>query len=304
LTTWHLPVKFHYQQPLNLKTVVWGHPHTTTLQYPTYIGDPDVMTENKHIYWWPPTNDTTALQHDGEQVHIIDDPRQRTRLTRLKTRHDKATRSFTTRGTKPHSTGPSTTGAEQPTALLRTIGCTVRTHSPAATPDLSAPLRIIGCPRADSLAHSLAGSSRFSGQQAAHGRTHSPTASPDLHASPGNRLSTGGLTRPQPCRTFTLLRTTGCPRADSRAHSLAGSSRFSGQQAAQGGLTRPQPRRTSAQRRTTSCPGRIARSFTGSLCASSPTDYLGTQMPVAGHQQHTAPDNMARRRTDPARHRS
>jgi hypothetical protein len=75
--------------------------------------------------------------------------------------------------------------------LLRTIGCTVRTHSSAATPDLSAPLRIIGCPWTESLARSLAVSSRFSGQQAAHGRTHSPATNTDLQASPDNRLPTG-----------------------------------------------------------------------------------------------------------------
>jgi hypothetical protein len=97
--------------------------------------------------------------------YIIGDSRQRTRLTRLKTRHDKATRAFTISGTS-HSTSPSTTRAQQPTVLLCTIDCTVRTHSPATTPDLSAPLRIIGCPRADSL----------------------PAVSPDLHTSPDNRL--------------------------------------------------------------------------------------------------------------------
>jgi hypothetical protein len=55
---------------------------------------------------------------------------------------------------------------KQPTALLWTIGCPGRTHSPAATPDLIAPFRIIGYP----------------------GRTHLPTASLDLHTSSDNRL--------------------------------------------------------------------------------------------------------------------
>jgi hypothetical protein len=41
-----------------------------------------------------------------------------------------------------------------------------------------------------------------------------------LRASPDNRLPTDGLTRPQPCRIFTLLRTTGCP---GRTHSPAAS---------------------------------------------------------------------------------
>jgi hypothetical protein len=141
---------------------------------------------------------------------------------RHRTRHNKATRSFTTSHINNRSR--ATHGAS------RTMDCTVRTHSPAATPDLSAPLRTTGCPRADSLAHSLSGSSRFSVQQ------------------------------------------------DVRCE-----------------LTRPQPRRTSAQRRTTSCPERIACSFTGSLCASSPSDYPGTLTPVAGRQQHTVPDNLAAR---------
>jgi hypothetical protein len=60
-----------------------------------------------------------------------------------------------------------------------------------------------------------------------------------LRASPDNRLSTGRLTRPQPRRIFTLLRTTGSPRADSPANSLAGSSSFSGQQAANGRTQSP-----------------------------------------------------------------
>jgi hypothetical protein len=55
---------------------------------------------------------------------------------------------------------------KQPTALLRTIGCPGRTHSPSATPDLTRPLQIIDYP----------------------GRTHLPTASLDLHTSPDNRL--------------------------------------------------------------------------------------------------------------------
>jgi len=111
---------------------------------------------------------------------------------------------------------------------------------------------------------------------------HSPAALPNLHASPDKRLS----------------------RTDSLACSLTESPRLSGQEAAQDGLTRLQPYRISTPLRTRGCPGRthspaaspdlhaspdnrlprtvtLACSSTGSLGASSPTDYPGTQTPVA-----------------------
>jgi hypothetical protein len=78
-------------------------------------------------------------------------------------------------------------------------------------------------------------------------------------------------------------------RADLLTCSLTGSPRLPGQQATQGRLAHLQPHRTSAQRRTTSCPGH-SPAATLDHCASSPTDYPGTQMPVAGRQLHTAPD--------------
>ena len=117
---------------------------------------------------------------------------------------------------------------KQPTVLLRTTSCTGRTHSPAATPDFSVPLRIIGCP--DGLTHLQP--HRITTPLwiiGCTGRTHLPAASPDLCATPDNQL----------------------PRTDS-----------------------------------------LAGSFTGSICAYSPTDYPGTQMPVAGCR-HIAPDHLA-----------
>ena len=80
-----------------------------------------------------------------------------------------------------------------------------------------------------------------------------------------------------------LLRTTGCPR---RTHSLAASPDL---------CATPDNKLP----RTDS----LAGSSTGSLCASSPTDYPGTYTPIAGRQRHIAPHHMARHRTDPARHR-
>ena len=47
----------------------------------------------------------------------------------------------------------------------------------------------------------------------------------------------------------------------------------------------------------------LACSFTGPLCASSPTDYPGSQAPVAGRQHLIAPDHSACRRPGSARHR-
>jgi hypothetical protein len=80
-------------------------------------------------------------------------------------------------------------------------------------------------------------------------------------------------------------------RADPLTCSLTGSPRLPGQQATQGRLAHLQPRRTSAQRRTSSCPGHThSPAATSDHCASSPTDYPGTQMPVAGRQHHTPPD--------------
>jgi hypothetical protein len=135
-------------------------------------------------------------------------------------------------------------------------------------------LRTTSCPRADSLAHSLAGSSRFSGQQAANGRTHLPTASLDLPSPPDNRLPTGELI----------------------THSLAGSSLFSGQQTAHrrnhsataspdlhasldnrlptGALTCPQPRRIFTLLRTTVCPGRTHSPTASSDLCATPDNQL------------------------------
>ena len=112
---------------------------------------------------------------------------------------------------------PITTGAQQPTAPLRTTGCAGQTHSPAASSDLT-PLRTIGYA----------------------GRTHSSAALPDLCATPDNQL----------------------PR------------------------TEP-----------------LACSSTGPFCTSSPTDYPGTQSPVASRQCLIAPDHSARHCTGSARHR-
>jgi len=114
---------------------------------------------------------------------------------------------------------------------------------------------------------------------------------------------------------------------DSLPCSLAGSPRLSGQQAAQDGLTTLQPRQISTPLwTTTGCPGwthypaassdlcttpdnwvpktdSLACSSTRPLHASPPTDYSGTQMPVAGRQCHISPHHMANRRTELARHR-
>jgi hypothetical protein len=80
-------------------------------------------------------------------------------------------------------------------------------------------------------------------------------------------------------------------RADPLTCSLAGSPHPSGQQATQGRLAYLQLRRISAQRQTTSCPGHThSPAATPDHCATSPTDYPGTQMPVAGRQRYTAPD--------------
>ena len=75
-------------------------------------------------------------------------------------------------------------GHKQPTALLRTIGYTGRTHSPTASPDLTL-LQTTGYA----------------------GRTHSPTASPDLCAPPDNQqpAAQSGLTRRQFVRTTAHL---------------------------------------------------------------------------------------------------
>jgi hypothetical protein len=59
-----------------------------------------------------------------------------------------------------------------------------------------------------------------------------------------------------------------------------------------------------AHRRTFGCPGGLthlqARRKWGHSCA---TNYPGTIKPVAGRPRHIAPDQMAHRRMDPARHR-
>jgi hypothetical protein len=109
-----------------------------------------------------------------------------------------------------------------------------------------------------------------------------------------------GLTRLQPHRT---------------------SPRLSGHQAAR--KHRLQPRRISTSLRTRGYPGHIAgcrpelcltpenqltrtdslaSSSNGPRCASSPTEYPGTQTPVAGRHRHNAPDHLARRRTGSTRH--
>ena len=130
------------------------------------------------------------------------------------------------------------------------------------------------------------------------GQTHSPAATPDLSVP---------------------LWTTGCP---GWTHSPATTPDLSRQEATQDGLTRLQPRWISMPLWTTCCPGRnhspaaspdlhaspdsqLPR--TDSLVysstrtpASSPTNYPGTQMPVAGRQRHIAPDHLACRCTDPA----
>jgi hypothetical protein len=87
-------------------------------------------------------------------------------------------------GTTSKTTDPSPKEQMQSTALLRTISCTGRTHSPAATPDLFAPLRTTGCP--GHIACSLAGSLRLSGQQAA--QDTSSAESPELCATPDIHL--------------------------------------------------------------------------------------------------------------------
>ena len=81
---------------------------------------------------------------------------------------------------------------KQPTALLRTIGRTGRTHSSAATPDFSAPLRIIGCP--DGLT----------------------SLQPRRITTPLRTIGCPRRTRLQPRRTSLQLRTTSCP---GRTHS-------------------------------------------------------------------------------------
>ena len=119
---------------------------------------------------------------------------------------------------------------------------------------------------------------------------HRPTTNRSTHrASPENR----------PRRAYPLT----C--------SLVGSPHPSGQQATQGRPAHLQPRRISrlsgqqvAQANSLTCSlagplrnaGQPAAQDTHSPaatpdhCASSPTDYPGTQMPVAGRQRHTAPD--------------
>ena len=100
-------------------------------------------------------------------------------------------------------------------------------------------------------------------------------------------------------------------RVDPLICSLGGSPHPSGQQAMQGIPAHLQPRRISrlsgqqvAQVKSLTCSltgplrnaGQQAAQDTHSPatkpdhCASSPTDYPGTQMPVAGRQLHTAPD--------------
>jgi len=98
---------------------------------------------------------------------------------------------------------------KQPTALLRTFGCTGRTHSPAATPDFFAPLRKIGCPD---------GLTRLQPRRStAHPRI---IGYPDGFTRLRPRRSTAhpriigcrdGLTRLHPRRTSAQLRTTSCP---------------------------------------------------------------------------------------------
>ena len=143
-----------------------------------------------------------------QYLHITGDPRRRTRLTRQylaqhsngilrKTRHNITLHRAITNRNKSNPRRLSRQSTKQD-------GRTGRTHSPAATPDLSTPPWTIGCPR-----------------------THSPASSPDLCATPDNQL----------------------PRTDS-----------------------------------------LARSFTGSVCTSSPTD----QTQVADRQRrHIVPDHLA-----------
>ena len=130
-----------------------------------------------------------------------------------------------------HSTGPSSTGVKV------THGASPYTRLQPCR--ISTPLRTRGCP----------------------GRTHSPAALPNLHASPDKRL----------------------PRTDSLACSLAGSPRLSGQQAAQNGHTRLQLHR-------------ITRRIFADRLPRHPNAS-------SGRQRHIVPDRLARRRTDPARHR-
>ena len=149
------------------------------------------------------------------------------------------------------------------------------------------------------------GTSHFTGPSATEAKvTHGVSPDNRLHRADSLACSHTGPLRGSPDNRL--------PRKESFACSLAGSPCISGQQAAQDGLTRLQPRRISMPLRTTGCPGRthlpsaspdlcttpdsqqprmdsLACSSTGTP-ASSPTDYLGTQTPVAG-------------RTDPARHR-
>jgi hypothetical protein len=160
--------------------------HTTTLQYPTYIQDLKLGTTKQRD---PSQHAAQHLTSPAHQQQEQSNPRRfsgqsaaQCGLTRL----------------QPHRTSPDN--------RLPMGGLTLPQSRRIFTP-----LRIIGCPRADSLTHSLTRSSLFSGQQAAHGRIHSPTASLDLHASPDNRLS----------------------RADSLASSLAGPLRNTRQPAAQ-----------------------------------------------------------------------
>jgi hypothetical protein len=114
-----------------------------------------------------------------------------------------------------------------------------------------------------------------------------------LRASLDNRLPRTHCLQPR--QISTPLWTTGCP-----GHitcSLAGSLRLSRQQAAQDTSPAASPDLCTTPDNQLPRMDSLACSSTGPLCASLPTDYPGTQMPVAGRQRHIVPDHLARRRT-------
>ena len=232
--------------------------------------------------------------YNGDQQHDWQDL-----IFRWHTQHNGAnnTTGSTARcGTTSHFTGPSSAGVTH--CVSPDNGLQPRRTSPRLSGQeaaqngltrlqpyrISTPLQTTDCP----------------------GRTHSSAATPDLSTP----LRTRGCRRRTHSSAATLdlsapFRTRGCP---GRTHSFAATPDLS------------------APLRTRGCPGRthssaassdlhaspddrlprtdsLVCSTTGSLCASSPANYPGTQTPVAGRQRHIASDRLAPCRTDPARHR-
>jgi len=154
------------------------------------------ITLNKYCYCW---SAVVVIQNNPAAISFIGDPRRRTR------HNFTADGANTTKGecgaTSPSSDHPpteaqATRGPSPDNRLHR------RTHSPTSTPDLSATLRTIGyAGRTHSSAASL--DLTLLRKIGYAGRTHSPTASYDLCVPPDTKkpAAQSGLTRQQFVRT-------------------------------------------------------------------------------------------------------